>query len=235
MGIDTVLLERGVITEEDLARAADLARQSGEPIDQALVRLGVVTREQVLRAIGAQFHMEIVDLSEVDPDPQVLGSLPASLVYRQKCVPIGRDNGTLTIATSDPFDLSALDELRLLTGCSIELVLADERELTRFVRKHYGVGGDTLDEMAKGSGPEIADGSTDEIELAQEASVIKLVNDVIVEAIGERATDVHIEPYEDELVVRYRIDGVPPARQRPPPSTRLGRGGSSRASRSWRR
>jgi len=209
MGIDTVLVEQGVISEEDVTRAGELSRQTGEPIDAALVRLGIVTREQVLRAVGLQFHMEIVDLSDVDPDPVVLGALPASLVYRQKCVPIGRENGTLTIATSDPFDLSALDELRLLTGCSIELVLADEQELTRFVRKHYGVGGDTLDEMAKGAGADIAgDGAADEIEQAQEASVIKLVNDLLVEAIGERATDVHIEPYEDELAVRYRIDGV---------------------------
>jgi type II secretory ATPase GspE/PulE/Tfp pilus assembly ATPase PilB-like protein len=78
----------------------------------------------------------------------VLESLPAQLVYKQNCVPIERHNGTLTVATSDPFELTALDELRLLTGCAIELVLADESELHKFIRSHYGVGGDTLDAMA---------------------------------------------------------------------------------------
>jgi general secretion pathway protein E/type IV pilus assembly protein PilB len=105
-----------------------------------------------------------------------------------------------------------LDELRLLTGCSIELALADEDDLHKFIRANYGVGGDTLDAMAAGldrNAPGIVEPKgSDEVDQAQEASVIKLVNDVLTEAILDRATDVHIEPYEHELTVRYRIDGV---------------------------
>lgn len=210
MGIGTVLLERGLISKAQLEHAIAEQRESGERLDHVLVRLGIVTREQVLQAIGDQFHMPVVDLACIEVEPKVLGTLPAKLVYKQNCVPISRSNGSLTVATSDPFELSVLDELRLLTGCSIELVLADEEELHKFIRANYGVGGDTLDEMSAGLSDDTAADieAADEIEQAQEASVIKLVNDLLIEAITERATDVHIEPYERVLIVRYRIDGV---------------------------
>ena len=223
MGIDAVLLERGVVTPEQLEQARRGLHAGGERIDHALVRLGFTTRDEVLHALAQQFHMPLVDLETLDPDPAVLALLPASLVYRQKCVPVLRVNGTLTVATSDPFELSALDELTLLTGLAIDLVLADEQELLRFVRRHYGVGGDTLDEMARADGPELTAETADEIEQAQEASVIKLVNDVLIEAISERATDVHIEPYEGELAVRYRIDGILQRANLPPTIHRFAR------------
>jgi general secretion pathway protein E/type IV pilus assembly protein PilB len=209
MGIGLILVEKGLITRAQLEEALAAQREDGERLDRVLVRLGFVSREQVLGALGDQFQMPVVDLTALSPDRHVLETLPTKLIYKQSCVPIDRHNGTLTVATSDPFEITALDELRLLTGCSIELVLADEDELTKFIRVHYGVGGDTLDQLSTDRvDTEAIAGDADEIEQAQEASVIKLVNDLLVEAISERATDVHIEPYEDELVVRYRIDGV---------------------------
>ncbi len=213
MGIGTVLLSRGLISRAQLEQALTEQRTTGERLDRVLVRLGLVTRDQVLQAVGEQFQMPVVDLTDLVIEPKVLQTLPAKLVYKQNCVPIGRTGDTLTVATSDPFEITVLDELRLLAGCSIELVLADEDELHKFIRENYGVGGDTLDEMsagatANGSLSAVADASLEEVEAAQEASVIKLVNDVLIEAIKERATDVHIEPYERELIVRYRIDGV---------------------------
>ena len=210
MGIGTVLLERGVISQEQLEEAVAHQRDTGERLDRVLVRMGVVSQDQVLQTIGDQFHLDVVDLDAIVVEPKVLSTLPASLVHKQRCVPISSENGTLTIATSDPFELSVLDELRLLTGKSIELVLADEDGLQRFIRANYGVGSDTLDALSAEAGVELKgkSGDDDEIEQAQEASVIKLVNDILLEAVRERATDVHIEPYEHRLIVRYRIDGV---------------------------
>jgi type II secretory ATPase GspE/PulE/Tfp pilus assembly ATPase PilB-like protein len=226
MGIGSVLLERGLITKAQLQQALAEQRASGERLDRVLVRLGFVSRGQVLAAIGDQFHMAVVDLEAVVVEPKVLQSLPPRLVYKQNCVPIGQNDGTITVATSDPFELSVMDELRLLTGCNIELVLADEEDLHKFIRANYGVGGDTLGEMAGaagGPGVSAADGaSSDELEQAQEASVIKLVNDILIEAISDRATDVHIEPYEHELAVRYRIDGVLQRANVPPTINRFG-------------
>jgi len=216
MGIGTILIERGVISEEALSEAISEQNRTGERLDHVLVRLGHCTSADVLDAIGHQFAMPIVDLNGVDIDPDVLRTLPPRLVFKQRCVPVERRNGTLRVATCDPFELTAFDELRLLTGLAIELVLADERDIDKFIRTHYGVAGDTLTELSAGAGDDLdgdlasieTAGSEDEIEQAQEASVIKLVNDLLVEAVRERATDVHIEPYEDRLSIRYRIDGV---------------------------
>jgi type II secretory ATPase GspE/PulE/Tfp pilus assembly ATPase PilB-like protein len=210
MALAALLQDRGLITKPDLDRALSEQHATGERIDRVLVRLGLVSREEVLRAIGDQFHMPVVDLAGLAVEPSTLAAIPSRLVYKQKCVPIQKAGGVLTVATSDPYDISVLDELRLVTGSSIELVLADEDELHKFIRANYGVGGDTLDAMAAGQqGTKALDAKQDdEVEAAQEASVVKLVNDILAEAISERATDVHVEPYEHDLAVRYRIDGV---------------------------
>ncbi len=210
MGIGSILVERGVITDEQLAQAIREQNRTGERLDHVLVRLGMVRSDEVLDAIGQQFAMPIVDLNTIDVEKDTLGLLPAKLVFKQRCVPIERRNGTLRVATCDPFELTAFDELRLLTGMAIELVLADEQDLRKFIRSHYGVAGDTLDALSADDVTSIdqPEAPSDEVEQAQEASVIKLVNDLLFEAIRERATDVHIEPYEDTLSIRYRVDGV---------------------------
>jgi general secretion pathway protein E len=208
MGVGAILVERGVITRDQLDAAVREQQTTGERIDRVLTRQGVVSSRQVLEAVADQLHLPVVDLSALRVEPETLAALPAKLVFKQRCVPILKENGTLTVATSDPLELTSLDELRLITNASIELVLADEDELNRFIRTHFGVGGDTLDEMSAGMADTQTALTGDEVEQAQEASVIKLVNDLLAEAISERATDVHIEPYERELAVRYRIDGV---------------------------
>jgi general secretion pathway protein E/type IV pilus assembly protein PilB len=209
VGIGSVLIDRELITEEQLAQAIAEQNRTGERLDHVLVRMGFVTASAVLEAIGRQFALPIVDLGSIEVDPEVLALLPAKLVFKQRCVPLERRHGTLRVATCDPFELTAFDELRLLTGMAIELVLADEQDIRKFIRAHYGVAGDTLDQLSADA-PALAEAVSDtaDIEQAQEASVIKLVNDLLVEAIRERATDVHVEPYEDRLVIRYRVDGV---------------------------
>jgi general secretion pathway protein E/type IV pilus assembly protein PilB len=210
MGIGTLLLDRGLISDEQLSKALSEQERTGERLDHALVRLGFVRPQEVLEAIGQQFGMPIVDLSTIEVEDATLRMLPPKLIFKQRCVPILRTATSLQIATCDPFELSAFDELKLLTGVPIELVLAEEREIDKFIRAHYGVAGDTLDALsAEGGGTAVAEeGAIDEVEQAEEASVIRLVNDLLLEAIRERATDIHIEPYEDRLAIRYRIDGV---------------------------
>jgi general secretion pathway protein E len=224
MPIGTLLIHRGALSQSDLDRAVAEQRSSGERLDRVLLRLNLASREQVLAAVGDQFHMPVVDLATITVEAETLAAIPAKLVFRNKCVPIQKANGVLTVATSDPYELAVLDELRLVTGCSIELVLADDEELHKFIRANYGVGGDTLDALSEGAGPAIEAkpvGDSD-VEQAQEASVIRLVNDLLTEAISERATDVHVEPYEHELIIRYRIDGVLQKANVPPTINRFG-------------
>jgi type II secretory ATPase GspE/PulE/Tfp pilus assembly ATPase PilB-like protein len=208
MEIGALLLKQGVVSSAEVDEAVEEQHRTGERLDRVLVRLGHVNSRAMLEAISEQFSMPIVDLTSIIPEPELLKVLPSRLVFRQHCVPIDQTNGVLRVATSDPFELTAFDELRLLTGLSIELVLADEEDLRDFIRQHYGVAGDTLEALHAESDPlevQTESGDSDQAELA---SVIRLVNDLLVEAIRERATDLHIEPYENRLAIRYRIDGI---------------------------
>ena len=212
MSIGEVLLEKGLITPESLAEALSLRKKTGQRLDKVLVQLGCVSEEQILTIMSEQLGIPMVNLAEVEIDVDTLRSLPAKLVYRRGLVPLSKDNGTLRVATSDPFDLYSLDELRLMTGLEIQPVLAPSDEIDKVIKTHYGVGGETIDDMVDSADLEIlsdpSGDSDDLLEMAQEASVVKLVNEVFLEALKERATDIHIEPQERELVIRYRIDGV---------------------------
>ncbi|MFZ2873866.1 MAG: GspE/PulE family protein [Phycisphaerales bacterium] len=221
MGLGSLLNSSGVLTEAQLREASSEQQRTGERLDRVLLRLGLASRAQVVEALGVHFQMEVVDLGTLPVDPATLTALPSKLIFRHRCVPIRTEGDTLTVAIADPYELGMVDELRLHTGRPIELVLADEDELTKFLRAHFGVGGDTLDALAGQDGPAIDAPQADEAEQAQEASVIKLVSDLLAEAIAERATDVHIEPYEHDLVVRYRIDGVLHRANVPPTITRF--------------
>ena len=212
MSIAEVLLEKGVITPDQLAEAMDLRREKGVRLDRALITLGHLEEEVLLRILSEQLAIPMIDLRDVEIDVETLRSLPSRLVYRKHLVPVSRSNGTLTVATADPFDLYAFDELRMLTGLEIEPALASEEEIDKVIKRHYGVGGETLDEMMSTDDLEVlsetGEENADLLEMAQEASVIKLVNEIFLEAINERASDIHIEPYETGLSIRYRIDGV---------------------------
>jgi len=212
MSIGEVLLERGLIKPEDLAEALALRKRTGQRLDKALIESGHVSEEQVLRVMSEQLGIPMVNLAEVEIDVETLRSLPPKLVYRRGLVPLSKENGVLRVATSDPFDLYSFDEVRLMTGMEIQPALAPSEEIDKVIKSYYGVGGETIDEMMDSSDLEIVSSSNgdsdDLLEMAQEASVIKLVNEVFLEALKERATDIHIEPYERDLVIRYRTDGV---------------------------
>ncbi|MBT5658410.1 MAG: Flp pilus assembly complex ATPase component TadA [Phycisphaerae bacterium] len=208
MEIGALLLKQGVVSPAEVDEATEEQQRTGERLDQVLVRLGHVDSSTMLQAISEQFSMPIVDLTAITPEPELLKVLPSRLVFRQQCVPIDQSDGTLRVATSDPFELTAFDELRLLTGLSIELVLANEEDLRDFIRQHYGVAGDTLEALHAESDPLEVQAESSDTDQAELASVIRLVNDLLIEAIRERATDLHIEPYENRLAIRYRIDGI---------------------------
>ena len=213
MSIAELLMEKGDITPAQLSHAMEVRKKDGLRLDRALVKLGYITEDALLKVMSEQLGMPMVDLENVQIDVETLRSLPAKLVYRKKLVPVSKSDGLLKVATCDPFDLYAFDELRLLTGLEIQPMLASEVEIDKVIKAHYGVGGDTIDEMMSTDDLEVVGGgdggeAEDLLEMAQEASVIKLVNEIFLEALNERASDIHVEPYEKDLVIRYRIDGV---------------------------
>src|SRR5437867_648246 len=211
MSITKILLDRGMLTRVQLDEAVALNQAEGLRLDRAIVQLGYLTERQLLEVMSEQLNLPLVTLSDKTIDPEALQALPPKIVYRKRLVPVSRTNGTLNVATSDAFDLNAFDDLRLITGLNVQPVLALRDEIEKVIKTQYGLGGDTLEEMV-GDDLEVttsgAETSEDLLEMAQEASVIKLVNEIILEAVNERASDIHVEPYEHTLSIRYRIDGV---------------------------
>jgi len=216
VSVGEILLERGLITSEQLETARAARKGPQDRIDRILVRMGFVEEREALKVVGEQMCIPVVDLTEVKIDPALLKQMPTRLIHKRQLIPIEKTADTLRVATAEAYDINAFDELRMLTGLKVEVVLASESEIQRLIRQHFGVGGSTIDEMIEeqeeSEDVELLSESVDEngdlIEMAQEATVVKLVNDILAEAIRDKASDIHIEPFEHNLKIRYRIDGV---------------------------
>lgn len=209
------LVHKGLLGEKERAQVQDaLQTNPAKPVHIVLLEKGFIREEDLLPALADQFGMELVDLTKVTITPDMLKAIPMKLVHRRSLLPLSRNNGTLVVATGDPFDFYALDELQATTGLEVQTVLASPRELGRLIKQHFGVGGETVTAMVeeRGEDVELLEGieadDSEVAKMAQEASVVKLVNEILVEAANERASDIHVEPEENALRIRYRIDGL---------------------------
>src|SRR5262249_5206669 len=215
MNLVQLLVSKGVLRETDVpALQAAQKGANGKPLHSLVIDSGFAKEEEVLPVLADHFGMELVDLTKVAVQPDTLKSMPTRLVHRRSLMPLSRENGTLTVATGDPFDVYAIDELQTLTGLNVHAVLASPREINRLIKTHFGVGGETVTAMVQDRKEDVElleelEGDDSELaKMAQEASVVKLVNEILVEAANERASDIHIEPAENSLRIRYRIDGL---------------------------
>jgi type II secretion system protein E len=222
-----ILLRRGVLDERQLALARQ-AQSEGQRLDEVAVELGLVSEEAALTALGAEMGLDYVDLAGTKVDLGLLKQFPTRLIYRQSLFPIERRNGSLIVATSDPFDLYSLDELSVATGLTIEPVLASRAEISKLIKAHLGVGSETIDGLLAKTADdgvelleEIETDGSELSEMAQEASVVRLVNEILLEAIEIRASDVHLESQGSGLRIRYRIDGLLHPQPTPPEINRF--------------
>ena len=205
--------QRGLVTREQLVMAA--SQCAGRRIDCVLVETGLVNEEDALKALADALGLKFVDLSSVEIDRELLGKFPTSAVFRHTILPLGRDNGKVRVATHDPFNLEALNELSALSGFRLDPVLARRDDVLQRIKEYLGVGGDTINELIARNveeGVEIVGETSDDgselTKIAQSASVIRLVNELLVKALELMASDVHIEPQEKGLTVRFRCDGM---------------------------
>jgi type II secretion system protein E len=221
MDVGEMLLRKGLLDERQLQQARG-AQTEGMRLDEAAVQLGFLTEEAALRVVGEEVGLEFVDLVDAEIDLSLLQDFPSKFIHREALFPIRRSNGTLVVATSNPFNLYPLDELSIATGLTVVPVLATREEIAKRIKTHLGVGSETIDLlMAQNSDdrielPEGSAADSELSELAQEPSVVRLVNEILLEAIELRASDVHIESQQSGLRVRYRIDGVLHAQPMPP-------------------
>ena len=172
----------------------------------------VQSEEDVLRWLAREYELSYTELEDVELDPQLLTLFPARVLLKQEILPLRKVNGSVEVATSRLFATNALDTLKTLTGMRIKPVLAPTKAIQREMKKRLGVGADTLDSLEEEAPLQVVDENANEdVDLdhaAEDASIIRFVNQVLGDAIALRATDIHLEPFEDELRIRYRIDGV---------------------------
>ena len=213
MELGQLLLDEGLVTSDQLELARD--GQQDERIDQALIRMGLVSEDDVLKTLSSEFGMEYIDLKNIQIDQELLMEFPTSAIYRHSLLPLYRENGHVVVATGDPLNLEGLDELSTVSGMRLEPVVTRSNELGNRIRELLGVGGDTINELVRQRSEEgielleeIEEDYGELAEGAQAPSVIRLVNELLIEAVKLQTSDVHIEPQESGLRVRYRIDGM---------------------------
>jgi type II secretion system protein E len=170
------------------------------------------TEENVLKWLADEYDLSYSELLNIEPDKELLSLFPARVLLKHELLPIRRINKSVEIATSRLFATEGMDTLKSLTGLKLIPILTPSESVRREMKKHLGVGADTLDSLEEEDSFQIIDENPDDDlnldEAAEDASIIRFVNQVMSEAISTRATDIHFEPFEDELRIRYRIDGV---------------------------
>jgi type IV pilus assembly protein PilB len=213
----TLLRERGMIddmqTEEVLAEST----RSGRPVSQILLDYGLIDQESQLQIIADHLGTEVVTISEGDLTPEVIESVPAGTARMYLCLPVALTGSSVRVALADPLNPQIVDELGYTLGKEVQLVVADPAQIEKLVQKFYPQDTDSVGDLLKQLGAdediakEVAEVMTGDIDvgnLANEAPIIKFVNLVLFQAVQDRASDIHFEPFEDEFKIRYRVDGA---------------------------
>jgi type II secretion system protein E len=218
-----VLLDAGLVTPEVIAEALARAKRTGERIGEALVALGAVAKEDVLRALARQQDLPFLSRDELPSPLPILKNLSAKYLRQYRVCPVAVDGSTLTVATADPTNPLLVDDLRQSLGLQVKLAMAPEEAILEAIERTYAPGAASpLQRIVEGmgaEGPGAEEGEEDVShlrDLAFEAPVVRLVNLLIETAVAQEASDVHIEPFEDSLRVRYRIDGLLFDQEAPP-------------------
>jgi len=213
--IGQVLLDRGLIDPEELKTALNLQADSKEKIGKLLVDLGYLSEKDCLAVVSEHLNIPAVAATDYPEVPVIENVFTYRFMKQCKFVPIALENNVITLAMTDPLDSATLDSVRQTTGHQIKALLGAESEIMDGLEKLYGSAASTLGRIVDGIGEGDFGSLSDDIDdieqlkdLASEAPVIRLVNLLISKAIENRASDIHIEPFEKDLKVRYRIDGI---------------------------
>ncbi len=227
-----VLVRDGTISAEQLQKALEDSRSSGNRIGYALVKLGFVAEEDLTRALARQYRVPAVDLARVQVEPRILKLVPAEVAIKHLVLPLRRVGRTLTVAMVNPHDLSAIDVLKFISRSEIEPVVAGEFTLRKQLEKYYDTAdqkmSEILSDLISDEDLEFAEDDQEDVSVAalqeqiEKAPVVKFINGLLTDAVLKGASDIHIEPYEKEIRVRYRIDGALMEVMKPPMKMKAG-------------
>ena len=223
-----ILLQKGLLDERQLQLARE-ALASGGRVDRSAIEMGFVSEEDALAAVGEALGLEMIDLAHTEVDLSLFKDFPIKLIHQYQIFPIRWDDDSLVVATGNPFDLNALDAISAATSRSIVPMLASPNELAKLIKLHLGVGAETVDglmaQREDAGGVEVLEelewDRSEASEMAQEASVVRLVNEILSEAVEARASDIHIEAQASGIKIRYRVDGVLQLQPMPPEINRF--------------
>jgi type IV pilus assembly protein PilB len=217
-GLGSLLLEAGLIQEDDLTRALAEQNRTHERLGQVLSRMGMVRESDLTRILSNQLAIPVFDPGQEKVTPEALAAVPGELARKYNLLPIHIENGTIRVAMADPLNLDALDDLRATTGRLVESLIGAESVITEARERHYGrlEGSREVQEALDLANLVLGAEALEEEELnaeeakrrSEDAPIINLVDQMIGQAIKEGATDIHVEPYERNLVIRYRVDGL---------------------------
>ena len=215
-----ILVRDSLITQDQLKQALDYQKREGGRLGTCLVKLGIVSDEDITAVLSRQYGVPSINLKFYEVDPTVIKLIPQETAVRYQIVPLSRVGSTLTIAMTDPTNVFAMDDIKFMTGFNVEPVVASETAIVEAIGKFYGAveSVEELDKVMKDLASEDAalELTQEEADMdlaslekaAEEAPIIKLVNLILTDAVKRGASDIHVEPYEKEYRVRFRIDGV---------------------------
>src|SRR6266568_5153498 len=215
-----LLVKEKIITPEQLQQAMKVQKENSCRLGSALVKLNLLSDEDVTNFLSRQYGVPAINLSYFEIDPSVVKLVPFETAKRYQILPLSRVGASLTIAMVDPTNVFAMDDIKFMTGYNIEPVVASENAIMEGIDKAYNAAGpeDDLESVVNSMGESDADielqADAEDLALAElekaaeEAPIIKLVNMILTDAVKKRASDIHIEPYEKEYRIRFRIDGM---------------------------
>lgn len=199
-----LLVENGIISQEQLQEALTEQRKTKRRLGDLLISQGYITEQQLIEVLEFQLGIPHVSLFKYNIDPAITGIIPESMAKRHQVLPFMKEGGKLMVAMADPLDYFAIEDLRMTTGFRIEPAISTREELQRAIARHYGMRDSMSQMMVELPSQE----DFEETEITDEASpIVRLVNQMIQQAVQLRASDIHVDPGENNLLIRYRIDG----------------------------
>ncbi len=221
-----LLIREGLITKDQLDKALQEQRANGTRLGYNLVKLGFVQETEITKMLARQYRMPAVDLARFEVDPKIVKMIPGDVALKHLVLPLKREGRTLTVAMADPTQTSVLDDLKFITRYDIFPVIAGEYTLRTQLEKHYEQVDQQLDKLIDEMGAEeaaelevVEDKEAEDegqAQLVDDAPVVKLINAILTDAVKRGASDIHIEPFEHEMRVRYRVDGSLSEVMKPP-------------------
>jgi len=220
-----LLVQEGLVTREQLKKAVEDARTNSNRVGYSLVKLGFVAEEELTRMLAKQYRVPAVDLERVQLDAKILRLIPGDMAYKHLVLPLRRVGRTLTVAMANPTDLGAVDDIKFVTRYDVEPVIVGEFTLRKHLEKYYDQADDRMAEILSDlieEDVEFVEDTEEDVSIAalqeqiEQAPVVKFINGLLTDAVMKGASDIHIEPYEKEVRVRYRIDGALQEVMKPP-------------------